>query len=166
MSEARDPLQEAADRRLAEVEAIVHDLGAAIERIERERRKVRPEDWDTLFRQMRAALEALGTHPFLAGDLHAEMLLSRMTAAADLEEFDKRVDALGDYVAGKLAYNATLKALREGREPDPAELQPRRFGGTAPGAARVVAQFGPSGSDFELTGEPAGPKARRGILRL
>ncbi len=163
---AKHPLQEAADRRLAEAEGIVRDLGAAIERIERERRRVRPEDWDTLFRQMRDLIVALGTHPFIAGDVHAEMLVARMCGAADLEDFDRRVSDLGEYIAGKLAYNAALKAVREGREPDPAELIPRRFGGSAPNGGRVVAQLGPSGSDFDLTGEAVSPALRRGILRL
>lgn len=161
-----DPTLAAANRRLAEVEGVVRDLGDAIARIHRERRRVLPSDWDTLFRQIHSLFLDLAAHPFLAGDSHAEMLLARMAASSDLEEFDKRVTDLGDYVAGKLAYNAALKALRDGREPDPGDLIPRRFGASAPGAGRVVAQFGPSGSDFALSDEPAPARARRGILRL
>lgn len=161
-----DPVLAAAEQRLADTQAAIVSLAEAIERIERERRRVRPEDWDTLFRQMRSAMLELASHPFLAGDVHAEMLLSRMAAAADLPELDRQVDALGEYIAGKLAYNAALRAVRDGKEPDPAALMPRRFGATAPGAGRVVAQHGPSGSDFDLSGESAAALPRRGILRL
>lgn len=161
-----DPMTEAADRRLAEVQGIVRDLGDWLARIERERRRVRPSDWDTLFRQMQTLFVELGSHPFLSGDAHAEMLLARMAAASDLDEFDRRTTDLGDYVAGKLAYNAALRAVREGREPDPADLRPRSFGASAPGAGRVVAQFGPSGSDFTIADDPAPTRERRGILRL
>lgn len=167
MTEAEaDPLMQAANRRLAESEAALAALGEALQRIERERRRVRPEDWETLFRQMKTAIVQLGTHPFVAGDIHAEMLLARMAASADLEELDRRTDALGEYIAGKLAYNAALKAVRQGQDPDPASLIPRRFGATAPGAGRVVAQHGPSGSDFDLSGDGAAIQPRRGILRL
>ena len=165
MTEA-DPLTQAADRRLTEVQAIVDDLAVALAAVERERRRVRPSEWDTLFRQIQTLFIELGTHPFLAGDLHAEMLLARMGAASNLEEFDQRVTDLGDYVAGKLAYNAAIRAARDGIEPDPADLLPRRFGASAPGAGRVAAQFGPSGSDFALADDPAPARARRGILRL
>lgn len=161
-----DPILAAANQRLADVQAIVRDLGEAMARIERERRRVLPSDWDTLFRQMQTLFVELGTHPFLAGDAHAEMLLARMGAASDLEEFDRRVSALGEYVAGKLAYNAALRAVREGREPDPADLIPRSFGASAPGAGRVVAQVGPSGSDFAIASDPAPVEQRRSILRL
>lgn len=161
-----DPLMQAADRRLAESEAALAALAEALQRIDRDRRRVRPEDWDTLFRQMKSAMVQLGTHPFIAGDIHAEILLARMAASADLEELDRRTDVLGEYIAGKLAYNAALRALRDGQEPDPASLIPRRFGATAPGAGRVVAQHGLSGSDFDLSGDGAVPQPRRGILRL
>lgn len=160
------PMQQDAERRLAESQATLDALAEALARIDRDRRRVRPEDWDTLFRQMRTVLQHLATHPFLAGDAHAEMLLTRIAASPDLAEFDNRVDALGEYVAGKLAFNAALRAVRDGKEPDATALVPRRFGATAPGAGRVVAQHGPSGSDFDLTGEGAVTQPRRGILRL
>lgn len=161
-----DPVMEAAERRLADTQSTLRALSAAMERIDRERRRVRPSDWDTLFRQMHTLFLELARHPFLAGDVHAEMLLARMAAAPDLEEFDKRVSALGDYVGGKLAFNAAIVAAREGREPDPSDLIPRKFGATAPGLGRVVGQFGPSGSDFALSDEAQPERARRGILRL
>jgi hypothetical protein len=165
-AEPADPILAAAQQRLAETQRIVRELGEAMSRIDRERRRVRPEDWDTLLRQIQTLFVELGTHPFLAGDAHAEMLLARMGAASDLEEFDRRVTDLGQYVAGKLAYNAALRALREGREPDPADLIPRSFGASAPGAGRVVAQGGPSGSDFAIASDPAPAEQRRSILRL
>jgi hypothetical protein len=161
-----DDLMAAANQRLAETDATVAALAEALARIDRDRRRVRPEDWDTLFRQMRTAVQQLAAHPFLAGDAHGEMLLIRIAASPDLAEFDRRVDALGEYVAGKLAFNAALRAVRDGKEPDATALLPRRFGATAPGAGRVVAQNGPSGSDFDLTGEGAMAQPRRGILRL
>ncbi len=163
---APGPAPQDGDRRLAESLATIDALTEALARIDRERRRVRPEDWDTLFRQMRTAVQQLAAHPFLAGDAHAEMLLTRMAASPDLAEFDSRVDDLGEYVAGKLAFNAALRAVRDGKEPDATALVPRRFGATAPGAGRVVAQHGPSGSDFDLTGEGAMAQPRRGILRL
>lgn len=166
MEPAPDDLMAAADRRLAETEATIAALAETMARIERERRRVRPEDWDTLFRQMRTAVQQLASHPFLAGDTHAEMLLTRMAAAPDLAEFDRRVDALGEYVAGKLAYNAALRAVRDGQEPDTADLIPRRFGASAPGAGRVVAQHGPSGSDFDLNHDGSAALPLRGSLRL
>lgn len=156
----------AANARLAEAEGIVAELGRSIAAIERERRRVRPDDWDTLFRQMRDVLVQLSSHPFLAGDLHAEMLLSRLAGAADLPDLDARVDALGEYVAGKLAFQAALKAARDGRAPDPADLLPRQFGGQAPGAGRVLAQHGPSGSDFEISGGDNTLPPQRSVFRL
>lgn len=163
---AADPVLAAAEQRLADTHAAMQSLTDSLARIERERRRVRPEEWETLFRQMRSAMLELASHPFLAGDVHAEMLLSRMASAADLPDLDRRVDALGEYLAGKLAYNAALRAVRDGKEPDPGVLMPRRFGASAPGAGRVVAQHGPSGSDFDLSGESAAALPRRGILRL
>ena len=155
-----------ADERMRSTETILRDLGQAMVEVERERRRVRPEDWATLFRQMRDVLQQLLTHPFIAGDAHAEMLATRMLAASDMVEFDTRLDRFGEYIAGKLAYNAALAAIREGREPDPASLIPRKFGASAPGAGRVVGRHGPSGSDFEIAGGGETVQPRRGILRL
>lgn len=166
MTQDPDPVLSAANARLAEQERIVRELGEAIARIERERARVRPEDWDTLFRQMAQIMVDLATHPFLAGDVHAETLIERMAVSDDLEIFDKRVTELGEYVAGKLAYHEALRAVREGRMPDPALLVPRTFGATAPGAGRIEAQAGPSGSDFELSGTAEPVAVRRDILRL
>lgn len=164
--EEPDPVMIAAKARLDEAERIVAELGIALARIERERARVRPEDWDTLFRQMARIMTELATHPFLAGDEHAEMLIGRAALSDDLEMFDARISELGEYVAGKLAYHEALKAVREGREPDPALLVPRRFGASAPGAGRAEAQAGPSGSDFEVTGKAEPVVVRREILRL
>lgn len=146
--------------------AALRDLTDALARIERERQRVRPGDWETLFRQMRAVLEQLVDHPFLRGDLHAEMLLGRLAVASDLADLDRRVDDLGEYVAGKLVFTEALIAAREGRAVEPAALVPRRFGAAQSGAGRVLAQHGPSGSDFALSDEAALTPARRGILRL
>jgi hypothetical protein len=156
----------AANSRLAEAEAVVAELGRSIAAIERERRRVRPSDWDTLFRQMGDVLQHLASHPFIAGDLHAEMLIRRLAGAADLPDLDTRVDVLGEYIAGKLAFQAALIAAREGREPDPADLLPRQFGGQAPGAGRALAQQGPSGSDFQITDNDKLPPPQRSVFRL
>lgn len=161
-----DAILAAANARLAESEAIVAELGRSIAAIERERRRVRPGDWDTLFRQMGDVLHQLASHPFIAGDLHAEMLISRLAGAADLPDLDTRVDALGEYIAGKLAFQAALTAARDGREPDPADLLPRQFGAQAPGAGRVLAQQGPSGSDFAIADKDKAHPPQRSVFRL
>jgi hypothetical protein len=163
---AANPVLAAAEQRLAETQATIQSLTEAMARIERERRRVRPEDWDTLFRQMRSAIQQLMSHPFLDGDTHAEMLMTRMAAAPDLAELDRRVDLLGEYIAGKLAYNAALRAVRDGTEPTAADLIPRRFGASAPGVGRVVAQHGPSGSDFDLNQDGTAVLPLRSTLRL
>lgn len=145
------------------------DLAKRLARIERERQRVRPEDWQTLFRQMRTLLEQLSRHPFLKGDAEAEARLARMTSAADLEEFDRRVDHLAEYVMGKLAFNAAMK----GEPVDPSQLHPtstvqsRAMGA----AAREAARYGPSGDDFDAPGDgdgdrPAPARPRRTVVRL
>lgn len=159
----------------ASTEATLAALGKRLAAIDRERQRIRPEDWQTLFRQMRTLLDQLATHPFLRGDAEAELRLKRMMRAADMDEFDRRVDHLAAYVAGKLAYNAAIR----GKEVDPSVLHP----GSTPQAratgmaARASAQHGPSGDDFLIQpdaapdtqggeDQPDPPRPRRSVLRL
>ena len=148
---------------------VVTPLGALTEvmgRLERERRRVTPEDWATLFRQMQSVLRGIADHPFIAGDLHAEHLIGQLAGASDLAELDRRVDILGEYIAGKIAYNVALKAAHDGIEPDPTELLPRKFGASAPGTAKVMGIGGPSGSDFDVSGDNQTGVPYRGFIRL
>lgn len=152
-----------------ETRAILAATARRIANLERERKRIRPEDWQTLFRQIRTLAGELVAHPFLKGDLEAEVRLDRMLLSADLEEFDRRVDDLAEYVRGKLAFNAAMEALERGdiaaatAPPPPAPPPPRPDAGLA----RMVGAQGPSGSDFDLGG-PAGGDAprRRGVIRL
>lgn len=153
-----------------ETQAILAATARRIATIERERKRIRPEDWQTLFRQLRTLAGELVAHPFLKGDLEAEVRLDRMLLSADLEEFDRRVDELAEYVRGKLAFNAAMDALERG---DTAALEAAmppptpRPAGPDSGLTRLAAAQGPSGSDFDLGG-PAGGNAprRRGVIRL
>jgi hypothetical protein len=159
-----------------QTEATIAALGRRLAELDRERQRVRPEDWTTLFRQMRVLLEQLAAHPFLRGDAEAEARLTRMMRASDLEAFDRGVDHLADYVAGKLAFNAAIR----GKAVDPSALHPTSSVQTrATGmAARASAQHGPSGDDFAI-GDAAAPEPdpsrpespqpkppRRSMLRL
>lgn len=136
--------------------------------IERERRRIRSEDWKTLFRQLSTTLTELAQHPFVIGDTQAEMLISRLIKSNDLEELDKCVDDFADYAVNKLRYNAQLKAVREGKDPLDVPLI------TAPPSSqshvtRVQATQGPSGADFALVGETeqeADLADRRSVFRL
>lgn len=152
---------------LDRVERIIDASARRLAEIERERRRIRPEDWDTLFRQIATMMQQLAAHPFIRGDLEAETRLEAMLGAPDMEAFDQATDRLAEYVEGKLAFNAALKALEEGG-PMP-ELPRLRSAGQATGqAVRAAASHGPSGSDFDL-GDGADapqPLGRRGVLRL
>ena len=149
-----------------DTQAILAQMAGRIAAIERERKRIRRADWDTLFRQIRTVAGELITHPFIAGDLEAEARISRMLAAADLEEFALRVTDLEEYVQGKLAYNAAMDALEQG-ESAPDAAPPPPPSPTATGTSRRVAAHGPSGSDFEVSpGEGPKPATRRGMLRL
>jgi hypothetical protein len=167
---------------LVETEAVIATLGRRLQEIERVRQMVRPEDWQTMFRQMGDVLGQLAAHPFLRGDAEAETRLTKMMRASDLEEFDRGVDHLADYVAGKLAFNAALK----GKPVDPSALHPTSTAQSrATGMpARASAAHGPSGDDFMVdapdvadeqtsdTGRDTGgettvpDRPRRSVLRL
>jgi len=145
-------------------------LQRRIDRIERERRRVGFADWSTLFRQIRTLCEQLAKTPFILGDLEAEMRLDQVLLAPDLEEFDRRVDHLAEYIEAKLAFNAAVKAEETGA---PTEDAPRLRSRVpaAPGLSRMAAAAGPSGSDFDLddpsnTAENGPSPRRRGVLRL
>jgi len=150
--------------------AYAERLQRRIDRIEAERRRVGADDWKTLFRQMRVLCEQLAATPFILGDLEAETRLDRMLLAPDLEEFDRRVDHLADYIEAKLAYNAAVTAAQTG---EPVEEAPhlRRTVSAAPGVSRMAAASGPSGSDFDVnsttdTSDQGQQRSRRGVLRL
>lgn len=169
MAESPPPTDPAAYDGPPATQAALADMARRIATIERERRRIRPEDWKTLFRQIRTLAQELIAHPFLKGDLEAEQRLDRMLTSADLEEFDRRVDDLGEYVRGKVAFNAAMDALERG-DTAAAAAAPPPVARPAPGASavsRMAAAHGPSGSDFDLGG-PAGGDAprRRGVLRL
>ena len=170
MTDSPLPTDPAAYNAPPDTQAMLAAMARRIVALERERKRIRREDWETLFRQIRTLAGELIAHPFLKGDLEAEARLDRMLLSADLEEFDRRVDDLDEYVRGKLAFNAAMAALERGdtaaaeaAAPPPPPPRARPDGGLS----RMVAAQGPSGSDFDLGG-PAGGDAprRRGVIRL
>lgn len=134
-------------------------------RIERERARVRPEDWATLFRQMQTLLLQLATHPFVKGDMEAELLVERILRSEDLDQVDQRTDEFADYALRKLSYIAMLKAAQDGAPVDaPQHVKPRN---TTTEVTRAAAAAGPSGDDFPLGSTETGdPRPRRSLLRL
>jgi hypothetical protein len=135
-----------------------------LERIARERARVRPEDWSTLFRQMQAVLTQLATHPFLRGDIEAELLVERILRSETLADVDARTDDLADYVLRKAEYVAELRAIAEGRPVEaPRHVAPRS---SSSEVTRAAAASGPSGDDFMAGGEDADARPRRSVLRL
>lgn len=139
-----------------------------LERIARERARVRAEDWQTLFRQLRTILIQLATHPFVVGDMQAELLIERLIESDDLEEFDVRVDDFASYAVAKLEYNAALRAAANGEhvEDVPTFVAPQN---STTEVTRAAAVNGPSGSDFvfdEESDADSEPVARRSVLRL
>lgn len=150
--------------------AAAEALAERIARIERERRKVSREDWETLFRQISTLCRQLSESSFIRGDLEAENRLHAMMRAADLEDFDRRVDHLAEYVEAKLTHLAMLKANETGATPEEVPRLASR-GLAAPGLTRMQSAAGPSGSDFILDrddDDAAGKRTppRRGVLRL
>lgn len=149
-----------------ETQTVVDKLASRIAAIERERKQIRREDWNTLFRQIRTVASELIAHPFVKGDLEAEMRIARMLAAGDLEDFALRVAHLEEYVLGKLAFNRAVAALENG-EAAPDRPAPMPVAPVASENLRRVTAHGPSGSDFALTpGDAPSSSPRRGILRL
>lgn len=169
-SEPQEPAVEAVDGSDAPTVAI-EDLDQALRSIERERARVRPEDWQTLFRQLQTMLEDLVKQPFLVGDLEAEARLDAILMASDLPDLDAKVDHLAEYISGKLAYMAALSEA-EGGVQTPADvpyLAPTQSNAAV--VARVASSQGPSGSDFDLGGDadsaPETPSTgRRNVIRL
>lgn len=145
-------------------EQAMRAVEAGLERIARERARVRPEDWATLFRQMQAILLQLATHPFVQGDIEAELLIERILRSEDLEQVDARTDDFADYAMRKLSYIAALRAAREGKTVDAHQhVAPRN---TSSEVTRAEAAAGPSGDDFMAGGEDAKDRPRRSLLRL
>lgn len=144
-------------------------LAERISRIERERNRVSRADWETLYRQISTLCHQLAESSFIRGDLEAESRLYAMLHASDLEEFDRRVDHLAEYVEAKLTHMAQLKADQTGTAPDEVPRLASR-GLAAPGLTRMQSAAGPSGSDFILDtdSDAAGKRSapRRGVLRL
>lgn len=134
-------------------------------RIARERARVRPEDWATLFRQMQTLLHQLATHRFVKGDMEAELLIERILRSEDLEQVDARFDDFAEYALRKLEYIHALRAAREGGEAEaPRHLALRN---SASEVTRAEAAGGPSGDDFAVGGRETAPeRPRRSLLRL
>lgn len=160
MAEADNQRQDAtaAERAMREIEA-------GLDRIARERARVRPEDWATLFRQMQTILMQLATHPFVQGDMQAELLVERILRSEDLEQVDARTDEFAEYAMRKLNYIAALKAARDGKAIVAEQhVAPRN---TSSDVTRAEAAAGPSGDDFVGRGEDAETSPpRRSLLRL
>jgi hypothetical protein len=133
-------------------------------RIARERAKVRPEDWATLFRQMQALLQQLVTHSFVVGDMQAELLVERILRSETLEEVDARTDDLAEYVLRKAQYVAALKAAKDGVSVDAPQHVALR--NTSSEVTRAEAAAGPSGDDFGIGGTATPDRPRRSLLRL
>jgi hypothetical protein len=134
-------------------------------RIARERARVRPEDWATLFRQIGTVLRQLATHPFVIGDMEAELLIDRVLRSETMAAVDERTDDLIDYVLRKADYVAALRAARDGQPFDlPRHVAPRN---TSSEVSRAEAAAGPSGDDF-LPGKAGSDqdRPRRSLLRL
>ena len=134
-------------------------------RIARERARVRPEDWATLYRQLQSVLLQLATHGFVKGDIQAEMLIQRILRSENLEQVDSRTDDLAEYVLRKLNYIAALRAAQEGKPVEALHhVAPRN---SATDVTRAAAAAGPSGDDFVVDGAEAGEsRPRRSVLRL
>jgi hypothetical protein len=151
-------------------EQAMRSITEGLERIARERAKVRPEDWATLFRQLQAVLLQLSTHPFVKGDMQAELLVERILRSETLEQVDERTDDLAEYAMKKVEYIAALKAIAEGR---PVEGRPGdgtrhiALRNTSSEVTRAAAAGGPSGDDFVVGGQDAAEnRPRRSLLRL
>jgi hypothetical protein len=143
----------------------MRQIEEGLERIARERAKVRPEDWATLYRQLQTMLHTLVKHPFVVGDMQAELLVERILRSEDLVEVDARTDDLAEYMLRKAEYMAALKAAKEGV---PVEA-PRHVAlrNTSSEVTRAEAAAGPSGDDFGVGGaETAADRPRRSLLRL
>lgn len=134
-------------------------------RIARERARVRPEDWATLFRQMQTLLLRLATHDFVKGDMQAELLIERILRSEDLVQVDARVDDFAEYATRKLDYVLAIKAARDGQlVEERRHVAPRN---SASDLTRAEAAGGPSGDDFSVAGQDGTTdRPRRSLLRL
>lgn len=160
MAEERDDTSDATAAKRA-MRAIQEGLA----RIERERAKVRPEDWATLYRQMQSVLLQMANHPFVQGDMEAELLLERILRSENLDEVDARTDDFAQYAMRKLDYIAMLRAAQDGKTvPAQRHIAPRN---TSTEVTRAAAASGPSGDDFGVGGaDAAADRPRRSLLRL
>lgn len=146
-------------------EQAMRSITEGLDRIARDRAKVRPEDWATLFRQLHTNLLQLLAHPFVKGDMQAELLVERILRSETLETVDERTDDFAEYAMRKMQYISALKAIAEGR---PVEA-PRHVAlrNTSSEVTRAAAAGGPSGDDFAVGGEEtAANRPRRSLLRL
>ena len=146
-------------------ERAMRAIQEGLARIERERARVRPEDWATLFRQMQTILLQLAKHPFVTGDMQAELLIERILRSDDLEQVDARTDEFAEYALRKLQYLAELKAAMEGKPVEaPRHVAPRN---SSSDVTRAAAAAGPSGDDFAAgTEDASASRQRRSVLRL
>ena len=157
-------------------DSALRQVSDALRRIERERKRVRPEDWATLFRQTERVLSDLVDHPFVKGDREAEIRLANIIYSADLEDMDRNVDRLAEYLIGKLEFNIKMRNRDAGQKD---ERAPRYVApaSTTTEATRAQARHGPSGSDFDiappsdcdagvLNKDTSKPPVRRSVLRL
>lgn len=136
------------------------DLDAALARLERASAQRKALDWDTLFRQLADAMTRLCEHPFIRGDMEAELRLEAVLRASDLEMMDQRMDHLVSYVTGKIAFTLAARGEDAG-----AEMRPIHSGPPDGTNTRRVAAGGPSGDDFNLSEAEDAPPLR-GVLRL
>lgn len=154
----------------------LRQISDALRRIERERKRVRPEDWATLFRQTERVLSDLVDHPFVKGDREAEIRLANVIYSVDLEDMDRQVDRLAEYLIGKLEFNMKMREQDSGKKDNrvPRYVAPAS---STTEATRAQARHGPSGSDFDLTppstsdpgkggNDTSKPPSRRSVLRL
>ncbi len=108
-------------------ELAMRQIEAGLDRIARERAKVRPEDWATLFRQMQTILRQLVTHPFVKGDMEAELLVERILRSENLDEVDARTDIFAEYAMRKLDYIGMLRAAQDGKPVDTQPCGPAKY---------------------------------------
>ena len=160
MADKRDNTSQATAAEIA-----MWQIEAGLDRIARERAKVRPEDWATLFRQMQTILRQLVAHPFVKGDREAELLVERILRSENLDEVDARTDVFAEYAMRKLDYIAMLRAAQDGKPVDTQRhVAPRN---TSSEVTRAEAAAGPSGDDFGPgRDDTTSDRPRRSLLRL
>jgi len=140
------------------------EMRRRLARIERQRARIAPDAWRTIFRQMRTLCEQLIDQPFIREDAESMTRLGAVLSAPDLATLDERVSHLGRRVEERLRDRARQQGV-------PEEALPRLLAMTmsSPDTSRLQAEAGPSGDDFILSGDDPRTAPRpmhRGILRL